>query len=83
MEAAGEYAQLVSAEVRSQMGIKRMSGVKLARACEFSQNYLSRRLRGDFPFTLNDMEVIAGALGLDYLELVIPPARRFDGRKGA
>jgi transcriptional regulator with XRE-family HTH domain len=65
------------------MGIKRVSGVKLAAACNVSQNYLSKRLRGEFPFTLNDVEQIAEALELDYLTLVIPPSRRFDERRGA
>lgn len=83
MDAAGEYARLVSAEVRSQMGIRRVSGLWLAGTCDFSQNYLSKRLRDELPFTLNDVEEIADAMGLDYLTLVIPPSRRFDDKRGA
>lgn len=70
----GNYARAVSAEVRSQMGKKRISQVKLAKQAKLSQNYLSKRLRDEFPFTLDDIEHIAAALGLEFQELAVPPA---------
>lgn len=70
----GDYARAVSAEVRSQMGKKRISQVKLAQQAKLSQNYLSKRLRDEFPFTLDDIENIAAALGLSFTELAVPPA---------
>lgn len=70
----GDYARAVSAEVRSQMGKKRISQVKLAQKANLSQNYLSKRLRDEFPFTLTDIENIAAALGLSFAELAVPPS---------
>lgn len=71
--ATGDYARAVSAEVRSQMGKKRISQVKLAQQAKLSQNYLSKRLQDKFPFTLDDIEHIAAALGLSFSELAVPP----------
>lgn len=56
------------------MGKKRISQVKLAQRAKLSQNYLSKRLRDEFPFTLDDIENIAAALGLTFSELAVPPA---------
>lgn len=72
-DAPGDYARAVSKEVRSQLGILRISQATLARRTNLSENYLSKRLRDEFPFTLNDIERIAGALGLEFEALAIPP----------
>jgi transcriptional regulator with XRE-family HTH domain len=71
---AGEYAKAVSAQVRSLMGIQRMTGLRLSQLTTLSQNYLAKRLRDELPFTLNDIHLLAQALGVTYTELVVPPA---------
>lgn len=80
-EEAGDYARMVSAEVRRVMGDKRVSGNYLARELNVSQNYLSKRLRNQLPFTLNDIERIAAVLDMDFDELVVPAAAAYDRKK--
>jgi transcriptional regulator with XRE-family HTH domain len=55
------------------MGKKWLSGAKLAAATGLSQNYLSKRLRDELPFTLNDIDRIAVALGIDPTLLTLAP----------
>lgn len=71
-KAAGEFARAVSAEIRAVMARQRVSGAKLAEAAGMSQGYLSKRLRDQAPFTLNDVEAISKALGEDLLRLSPP-----------
>lgn len=47
-----------------------ISGVELAEKISRSQNYVSKRLRGELPFTVEDLEMIAPALHLTPEELV-------------
>lgn len=62
---SGRFARATSAEVRAAMARKRVSGAQLSAKIEMSQSYLSKRLRDDFPFTLNDVEAICKALDED------------------
>jgi transcriptional regulator with XRE-family HTH domain len=55
------------------MGKKWLSGAKLAKASGLSQNYLSKRLRDELSFTLNDIDKIAKALEIDPQVLVLAP----------
>lgn len=55
------------------MARRRWSGAKLAQATKLSQNYLSKRLRDELPFTLNDVDKIARALEIDATILVLTP----------
>lgn len=50
-----------------------MSGRQLARATGISQPSLSRKLRGTAPIDVDDLEAIAGALGVTVADLVTPP----------
>lgn len=50
-----------------------MSGAKLAAKTGLSQNYLSKRLRNELPFTLNDIDRIAKALEIDATVLALAP----------
>lgn len=54
----------VAAEVRAEMGRRAMSQVTLAGLIGMSQQSLSERLRGKTPFTTDDLEKVAGALGV-------------------
>lgn len=58
-------ARCVAAEIRSEMGARRMSGQALARAINKSQNYVSTRLRDRRDFTLDDVDAIASYFKLD------------------
>jgi transcriptional regulator with XRE-family HTH domain len=54
--------ELVAAEVRAEMGRKQVTGVALARKLGVSHAYVSRRLNGETPFDVGDLERIAGIL---------------------
>jgi transcriptional regulator with XRE-family HTH domain len=66
----GPFARAVSAQVRSAMALRRISGAQLASKTGRSQSYISKRLRGDASFTANDCEDICEVLGVDLLELL-------------
>lgn len=71
----GPFARAISAEVRSVMARRRVSGAELARQTRRSQSYLSKRLRGDAQFTTNDIEDICTALKVDLLSLLAAAVR--------
>lgn len=54
----------VAEEIRAELGRQRRSGVWLAKQIGMSQSRFSRRLVGDYPFDLNELEQVAGALGV-------------------
>lgn len=58
------------------MGKKRWSGARVAAATGLSQNYLSKRLRDELPFTLNDLDRIARVLGVDATSLALASTDR-------
>lgn len=47
-----------------------MSGAELARTLGVSQAYVWRRMSGDLPFSLDDVERIAAALGVEPVSLI-------------
>ncbi|EXF24269.1 XRE family transcriptional regulator [Nesterenkonia sp. AN1] len=63
----GSLARAAVREIRAHMARQQppMTGRDLADRTGLSQNYVARRLREDISLTLNDMEVISSALGLD------------------
>lgn len=65
--APGVFARALSAEIRLAMFRKRMSGADLARGTGRSQSYLSKRLRNEATFSLNDVEDICRVLDEDLL----------------
>ena len=56
--------QDVAAEVRAQLARHGWSGRSMAAHLGWQQTYISRRLRGLVPFDVNDLDAIAGALGI-------------------
>lgn len=76
----GVLARAVSAEIRAAMGRARMSGNQLAAntrkdgASGLSQNYISKRLRDEADFTLNDVEMICDILGEDFTSIMTSAA---------
>lgn len=66
----GPFARAVSAEIRSVMGRRNISGAELARLSARSQSYLSKRLRDEVAFTANDVEDLCRVLDQDLLALL-------------
>ena len=60
----------VAEEVRVALARRQISGVKLANMIGRSQVYVSRRLRGEVPFDVDDLALIAEALGMKMVDLV-------------
>jgi len=67
---ANTFTASVAEEVRAEMGRQRRSGVWLAKASGMSQSKLARRLVGDQPWDLNELEAVAGALNVPLSKLL-------------
>lgn len=67
-------AGIAATEVRAEMGRQRITGAALARALEVSDMYISRRLSGDVPFDLAEIERVAAALGVPVTRFLTGPA---------
>lgn len=65
----GQLARAFSAHVRLVMEDAGVTTAALAVAAGLSRNYLGKRLRDEMAFTLNDVEVISNALGIELPEL--------------
>ncbi|MDG4791880.1 helix-turn-helix transcriptional regulator [Micromonospora sp. WMMD1102] len=70
MRVQNRLRELVAEEVRALLGRRQMSGAKLATAIDRSEMYVSRRLRGETAFDLDDLERIAGVLGVQVADLL-------------
>lgn len=55
-------AQSVAEEIRAELGRQRKTGTDLARGMNVSQAWVSRRLTGELPFDLVELEQVAGIL---------------------
>jgi transcriptional regulator with XRE-family HTH domain len=64
--------EVVAEEIRALLGRRRMSGGALAAAIGKSEMYVSRRLRGETPFDIDDLDAIATALGVEPGKLLYP-----------
>lgn len=76
---AGAFALAQAAEVRAVLGRKQTSIRELSDRTGLSTSYLSKRLRGDAPMTLNDLEAICLALDEDiqaFIASALEVARR-------
>lgn len=60
----GPLSRAFSSRVRILMADEMVTKTALAKACGVSRNYLGKRLRDEAPFTLNDVEAICRALGI-------------------
>jgi hypothetical protein len=60
--------------IRSEMGIQRMSGAKLARLLDWRQTFCSRRLTGQQVLTLTEFEQIAHQLDVPIEHLLFDPS---------
>lgn len=63
----------VTRAIRAEMGARRLSQTWLGRMIGKSQNGISRRLSGDKPLTLDEVEEIARALNVPLDRLIKSP----------
>lgn len=62
--ATTSYHERVAEEVRALLARKRISASRVAAALGWTDNYISRRLTAKTPFDVNDLDAIAGVLGV-------------------
>lgn len=71
---AERFARAVAAEIRGIMARQtpRVSGLAMSKdpGIGRSQNYLATRLRGEKPFTLDELDRICAFLGVDSAKLI-------------
>lgn len=76
MRPGGQAASLreyVAEEIRALLARRMANGAKLAAALGKSEMYVSRRLRGETAFDVDDLEKIAGYLGVEVTDLLPVP----------
>lgn len=64
------YNEHVSAEIRAEMARQRLSQLELARRLRWSRAALSRRITGSTGWSLDEVEAVAGVLGVPLPALV-------------
>ncbi|GAA4681171.1 helix-turn-helix domain-containing protein [Phytohabitans rumicis] len=66
----GRLRERAAEEIRVILARRRMSAAELARKTGIRQQNLSRRMTGETAFDLDDLEVIANALGIKVADLI-------------
>lgn len=66
----GPFATAISAQMRAELGKQRISANQLSKLVPISQPTLSKRLRDDGAFSIDEVELICEALGIDVFEFV-------------
>ncbi|MBM4517522.1 helix-turn-helix domain-containing protein [Rhodococcus hoagii] len=69
--ATKSHAERVAANVRAEMARHRVTQSTLAKKLHCSQQALSRRINGRYPFDVNELGVIADVLGIGFEDLVL------------
>jgi transcriptional regulator with XRE-family HTH domain len=64
----------VAEEIRAVLARRRISGKEMASALGLSQFAMSRRLRGETPFSLDELDAVARHLGVPVSSLITDPA---------
>lgn len=72
--------ELVSREIRAEMGRQRIIQSTLAEAMGVTDNWVSRRLRDETPITVKDLEKFAAALGVSVMDLLQARHEEMDRR---
>jgi len=67
---ASTYSQRVAAEVRAEMARQRRTQTDIGAAIGWSQQFLSRRLTGEQPFGIDEIEALAAELGVPLAKLM-------------
>ena len=63
----------IAEEIRALMARRRLSAVRLGVAIGRSQSYMSRRLTGEVPFDLDDLDAICATLDVPISALIGSP----------
>ncbi len=66
------YSDCVAGEVRAEMARQRVTQRQLAADADWDERYLSRRLRSEVPFSVDDIDVISQLLGISPSKLTSP-----------
>lgn len=74
--APGPLAKAVSAQVRALMAERRITAQALAEKAKLSRSYLGKRLRDESSLTVNDIDAICEALGVDLEDFAAEVIRR-------
>jgi transcriptional regulator with XRE-family HTH domain len=69
------YSDSVAAELRAEIARQRRTQGELALALGWTQQYLSRRLTGKTPLSVDDVEGLARVLGIPLSEFVVTRPR--------
>lgn len=70
--------ELTAGELRAQLARRRISASELARRIGWKQPYMARRIDGRVALDMDDLELIARALGVAVAQLLPASARRAD-----
>lgn len=62
--------EYTAGELRAHLARERISVSALARRLEWTQSYLARRVDGRVAFDLDDLEKVAGELGIQVIDLL-------------
>jgi transcriptional regulator with XRE-family HTH domain len=68
--------EAVAAEIRAEMARQMISGRELARRVQKPETTIARWLRGKTQMSLDDVEMLAKALGVDPVDLIIHAVHR-------
>ena len=66
------FNEIVAGQVRASLAVRHLRQWELAVQLGWGQKYLSRRLRGEVPFSTEDIQKIAEALGIPIEDLTMP-----------
>jgi hypothetical protein len=64
-QAVTPMRELIAEEVRALLARRKMSASELARRMGVSQKYMSRRITGETPLDVDDLDMIATVLGVE------------------
>ena len=67
------FNEIVAGQVRAILAVRRLRQWELAVRLDWGQKYLSRRLRGEVPFSTEDIQQIAEELEIPIAELTTSP----------
>lgn len=69
-------AESVAGNVRAEMARLRVSQSEVGSALGLTQQAVSRRLRGEVPFNVNELGVVADVLAVEVTDLLAPATVR-------
>lgn len=69
-------AESVAGNVRAEMARLRVSQSEMGAALGLTQQAVSRRLKGEVPFNVNELGVVADVLAVEVADLLSPASAR-------